>query len=99
MRCKNRCMGDARVRRRAVVTGQVQGVFFRDSTRERARAHGVNGWVCNRSDGAVEAVLEGPAEAVDRILRFLETGPPRAQVQHVEVSEEEPEGLSDFQVR
>jgi acylphosphatase len=92
-------MEDGRVRRRVVVTGQVQGVFFRDSTRERARAHGVSGWVCNRSDGAVEAVLEGAAEAVERVLRFLETGPPRAQVERVDVSEESPEGLSGFQVR
>jgi acylphosphatase len=59
----------------------------------------VAGWVCNRSDGAVEAVLEGPAEAVDRVLRFLEIGPQRAQVETVEVSEEPPEGLSGFQVR
>jgi acylphosphatase len=82
-----------------VVRGRVQGVFFRDSVRERAQAHGVAGWVCNRSDGAVEAVLEGPAEAVDRVLRFLEIGPQRAQVESVEVSEEPPEGLSGFQVR
>ena len=82
-----------------MVHGRVQGVFFRDSARERARAHGVVGWVCNRSDGAVEAVLEGPAEAVERVLRFLETGPPRAQVDRVDVSEESPEGLSGFQVR
>jgi acylphosphatase len=88
-----------RIRRRAVVRGRVQGVFFRDSVRERAQAHGVAGWVCNRSDGAVEAVLEGPAEAVDRVLRFLEIGPQRAQVETVEVSEEPPEGLSGFQVR
>jgi len=74
-------------------------VFFRDSTRERARAHGVAGWVSNRSDGAVEAVLEGPVEAVDRLVRFLETGPPRAEVAKVEVSEEEPEDLSDFRIR
>lgn len=92
-------MEDGRVRRRVVVTGQVQGVFFRDSTRERARAHGVAGWVCNRSDGAVEAVLEGPSESVDRVLRFLETGPPQARVDHVDVSQESPEGLSGFQVR
>ncbi len=91
-------MGE-RIRRRAVVRGRVQGVFFRDSLRERARAHGVAGWVCNRSDGAVEAVLEGPAEAVGRVLRFLETGPPRAEVERVEVHDEEPEGLSDFRVR
>jgi acylphosphatase len=88
-----------RIRRRAVVRGRVQGVFFRDSVRERAQAHGVAGWVCNRSDGAVEAVLEGPPDAVDRVLRFLETGPPRAQVESVDVSEEPPEGLSGFQVR
>jgi acylphosphatase len=92
-------MKDERVRRRAVVRGRVQGVFFRDSTRERARAHGVDGWVCNRGDGAVEAVLEGPPEAVERVLRFLDTGPPRAAVQGVEVREEEPEGLSGFEVR
>jgi acylphosphatase len=92
-------MADDRVRRRVVVQGRVQGVFFRDSTRERARAHGVAGWVRNRSDGAVEAVLEGPTEAVDRLVRFLETGPARAQVEEVEVFEEEPEGLSDFRVR
>ncbi len=92
-------MGEERIRRRAVVHGQVQGVFFRDGTRERARAHGVVGWVCNRGDGAVEAVLEGPEEAVGRVLRFLETGPPRAQVDRVDVSAEEPEGLSGFEVR
>jgi acylphosphatase len=87
------------VRRRVVVHGRVQGVFFRDSARERAHAHGVAGWVQNRSDGTVEAVLEGEPEAVDRVVRFLETGPPRADVERVEVSEETPEGLSGFSVR
>src|SRR5205085_4585546 len=98
-RCQNRPMGEEPIRRRAVVQGRVQGVFFRDSTRERARAQGVAGWVCNRSDGALEAVLEGPAEAVERVLRFLETGPSRAEVSDVEVSEEPVEGLSGFEVR
>jgi acylphosphatase len=92
-------MAAERIRRRAVVHGSVQGVFFRDTTRERARAHGVVGWVRNRSDGAVEAVLEGPADAVERVLRFLETGPPRARVENVQVDEEEPQGLSGFEVR
>jgi acylphosphatase len=87
------------IRRRAIVRGTVQGVFFRDSTRQRANAHGVAGWVCNRSDGAVEAVLEGPPEAVDRVLRFLETGPRHASVDHVDVTEEPPEGLTGFSVR
>ena len=91
-------MGDERIRRRAVVHGHVQGVFFRDSTRERAQADGVAGWVSNRADGAVEAVLEGPAEAVSRVLRFLETGPPRARVERVDVRKEKPEGLSGFDV-
>jgi acylphosphatase len=87
------------VRRRVVVHGRVQGVFFRDSTRERARAHGVAGWVANRPDGAVEAVLEGESEAVDRVVRFLETGPPSAEVKRIETSDEAPEGLSGFSVR
>jgi acylphosphatase len=90
---------DAPIRRRAIVHGRVQGVFFRDSTRERAKAHGVTGWVSNRSDGAVEAVLEGPPDAVQRLLRFLETGPPHATVDHVDISEEPPEGLTGFSVR
>lgn len=87
------------VRRHVVVHGRVQGVFFRDSTRERAQAHGVAGWVANRPDGAVEAVLEGEPDAVDRVVRFLETGPPRADVERIETSEEPPEGLSGFSVR
>ncbi|MBV9005801.1 MAG: acylphosphatase [Solirubrobacterales bacterium] len=87
------------VRRRVIVHGSVQGVFFRDSTRERARAHGVAGWVRNRGDGAVEAVLEGPLDAVDRVARFLETGPRQARVERVEVQDEEPEGLSGFSIR
>jgi acylphosphatase len=86
------------VRRHVVVHGRVQGVFFRDTARERARAHRVAGWVRNRSDGAVEAVFEGAPEAVVLLLRFCETGPPGARVERVEVSEEEPEGLTGFKV-
>jgi acylphosphatase len=92
-------MQEQPIRRRVVVHGRVQGVFFRDSARERARAHGVAGWVTNRPDGAVEAVLEGPQDAVERVLRFLKTGPRHASVDDVEVREEEPEGLSEFRVR
>ena len=92
-------MHDEMTRRRVIVHGRVQGVFFRDSIRDRANAHGVAGWACNRSDGAVEAVLEGPPEAVERVVRFAQTGPPQAQLSDVEVSEEEPEGLSGFKVR
>jgi acylphosphatase len=92
-------MSEQVVRRRVIVHGRVQGVFFRDSMRERARAHGVAGWACNRSDGAVEAVLEGPPDAVERVVRFAQTGPPSAEVTDVEVAEEEAEGLSGFQIR
>jgi acylphosphatase len=92
-------MTDDVVRRRVTAHGRVQGVFFRDSARERAKAHGVAGWIRNRADGAVEAVLEGPREAVERVMRFLETGPPRARVERTEIREEAPEGLSGFEVR
>ena len=91
--------GGDRVRRRAVVHGRVQGVFFRDTARREAESAGVAGWVANRMDGTVEAVLEGPADAVDRVLAFLRRGPRRAEVERVDVAEEEPEGLSGFQVR
>jgi acylphosphatase len=88
------------VRRRVTVYGRVQGVFFRDSLRERAQADGVSGWVRNCPDGSVEAVLEGPAEAVERVVQFARTGPPRAEVESVDVrGEERLEGLSDFEVR
>jgi acylphosphatase len=87
------------VRRRVRVHGRVQGVFFRDSTRERANAHGVAGWARNMPDGSVEAVLEGDPEAVQRVLRFLQSGPRHARVQRVEVDDEEPEGLSGFSIR
>jgi acylphosphatase len=87
------------VRRRVVAHGRVQGVWFRESTRERAEADGVAGWVRNRLDGAVEAVFEGPADAVQRLVRFVETGPARARVERVEVKEESVERLAGFHVR
>lgn len=87
------------IRRRAVVDGRVQGVFYRDSCRREAFAAGVAGWVGNRSDGRVEIVLEGEAEAVERVLAWCRTGPPRAVVTSVEVTEQAPEGLTRFMVR
>jgi acylphosphatase len=91
-------MSDQRIRRRVVVHGRVQGVFFRDSVRERARSREVHGRVSNRPDGTVEAVLEGPPDAVDELVRFCETGPRGARVGRVEVTDEEPEGLDGFEV-
>jgi acylphosphatase len=87
------------VRRRVVVRGHVQGVFFRDSVRRLAERYGVAGWVANRRDGAVEAVLEGEPEAVERLVRFCSEGPRGARVDSVEVTEEEPEGEHGFSVR
>jgi acylphosphatase len=82
-----------------VVSGRVQGVFFRDTTRRRAEAVGVSGWVRNTPEGAVEAVFEGDPEAVEELVAFCRRGPGRAEVYTVEVTEEDPEGLTGFQVR
>jgi acylphosphatase len=82
-----------------LIGGRVQGVFFRDTTRRRAEAAGVAGWVRNTPDGTVEAVFEGEPEAVEEMVEFSRRGPSRAEVATVEVVDEEPEGLSGFEVR
>jgi acylphosphatase len=87
------------IRRRVVVHGHVQGVFFRDSARRLAERHGIGGWIANRWDGAVEAVFEGEPEAVERLVAFCRAGPRGAQVDSVDVTDEEPEGLTGFSVR
>jgi acylphosphatase len=87
------------IRRRVVVHGAVQGVFFRDSTRQRAHQRGVAGWVRNNRDGTVEAVFEGDADAVERLVDYVREGPRGAEVSRVDVIEEEPEGLASFHVR
>jgi acylphosphatase len=86
-------------RRRVVVHGRVQGVFFRGSTVERAREVGVNGWVRNRPDGTVEAVFEGSAEQVAEMVRYCRQGPPWARVERIEEFEEAPEDLGGFGLR
>lgn len=73
---------------RAVVRGRVQGVGFRWSALRAARELGVTGWVRNRPDGAVEALLEGPASAVEQMTGWLQVGPPGARVAGVTVTEE-----------
>ena len=87
------------VARRAVVHGRVQGVFFRDTVRRAAQTRGVAGWASNRPDGTVEVWLEGEADAVDSMLRVLHEGPPRAEIERVDVDEVEPDGLSGFEIR
>jgi acylphosphatase len=86
-------------RTRVVVTGLVQGVWFRDSCRAEARAAGVAGWVRNRGDGAVEAELEGPQAAVERVIAWCHHGPPRARVDGVTVTHLEPTGDTRFHIR
>jgi acylphosphatase len=86
------------IRRRVVAHGRVQGVFFRDTTRRTAESRGVAGWARNREDGAVEAVFEGEPDAVESMVRLAREGPGRAEVERLEVIEEEPEGLSGFRI-
>jgi acylphosphatase len=86
-------------RRRVVVSGRVQGVFFRDTVRRMAESRGVAGWVRNRLDGRVEAVFEGAEQPVAAIVEFCREGPRGADVAAVEVSEEEPESLRGFEIR
>ncbi|UCD90426.1 MAG: acylphosphatase [Desulfobacterales bacterium] len=76
-------------RARAVISGRVQGVFFRLETRQAAQRYGVFGWVKNQMDGTVAAVFEGPKESVDSILEWCKQGPPHARVEHVAVEWED----------
>jgi acylphosphatase len=86
------------IRRRVLVHGHVQGVFFRDTTGRLAVERGVAGWVRNCRDGTVEAVFEGGHDAVEALVRFCEHGPGGASVSRLEVIEEESEGLTGFRV-
>jgi len=86
------------VRRRVIVHGRVQGVFFRDTVRRRAEQLGVAGWVSNRPDGTVEAAFEGPEEDVAVLVELCGRGPDRAEVDRTEVSEEQPKGDQGFRI-
>jgi acylphosphatase len=87
------------VRAHVFVSGDVQGVFFRYETRERARELDLAGWVRNLPDGRVEAVFEGPQDAVDQMVAWCRQGPEQADVRDVDVRDEDPEGLQTFEVR
>jgi acylphosphatase len=84
------------IRRRVVIHGRVQGVFFRSTLVHHAEQEGVAGWAENKADGTVEAVFEGAPDAVDRLLVVAGEGPPAAHVERVDTVEEEPEGLQGF---
>ncbi len=85
-------------RKRVVIHGHVQGVFFRDTMRRRAEARNVAGWVTNRANGTVEAALEGRRGDIEALLGFCKQGPAGADVERVDARDEEPEGLTDFKI-
>jgi len=81
------------------ISGRVQGVWYRDHTKKAAHRQGVKGWVRNLPDERVEAVFEGPEQAVKNMIDWCHRGSPMARVEDVEVTWEEPEGCTDFEVR
>ncbi|MFC7076261.1 acylphosphatase [Haloarcula halophila] len=89
----------SRTRAHVFVSGRVQGVYYRATTRDTAREQGVDGWVKNLDDGRVEAVFEGNEEVVEAMIDFCHEGSKRADVTDVEVTYEDPEGLDGFEVR
>ncbi|WP_265107786.1 acylphosphatase [Halosolutus halophilus] len=88
-----------RTRAHVFVSGKVQGVYYRATTRDTAREHGVDGWVKNLDDGRVEAVFEGPEDAVESMVEFCHEGSPAADVDDVEVEYDEPRGEDGFEIR
>jgi acylphosphatase len=82
-----------------IAKGRVQGVFFRDTVRNAAEREGAAGWVRNNPDGTVEAVFEGDAPAVERLVSVVREGPPGARVQELEVVDEPEQGIEGFRIR
>lgn len=90
----------ATTRMHLIISGRVQGVFFRANTKQNAQKHDVTGWVKNRDDGKVEAVFEGTKEGVNNLLEWCHHGPRLARVTDVEYEEKEPTGEFDsFTIR
>jgi acylphosphatase len=87
------------VARHLQITGRVQGVGFRYSMQHEAARLGVNGWVRNRRDGSVEALVQGSAEAIAAITEWARRGPPGGQVASLTVSEAAPEAATSFELR
>lgn len=81
------------------VSGKVQGVFYRDTTKTEASKRGVNGWVRNLRDGRVEAVFEGPADAVEAMVAWCRVGSPLSRPTFVDRRDEAEEGLKSFEIR
>lgn len=88
------------MQRHYIIHGRVQGVFFRDSTRQKARELGVRGWARNRPEGTVEVMAAGDEPSLDALEEWFQAGgPPAARVEKVDREEVPEEGLEGFQVR
>lgn len=87
------------VSKRAVITGKVQGVFYRAGAKEKAIALGVNGEVWNRADGRVELIAEGEEAQVNALLEWCRLGPPRAEVKELRVADSTVNGFKNFTVK
>ena len=77
-------------RAHVVVSGMVQGVFFRASAREQAAARGLTGWVKNTAEARVEAIFEGEKQLVEAMIEWCKIGPPSSSVEELKVTWEEP---------
>ncbi|WP_117363949.1 acylphosphatase [Natrarchaeobaculum sulfurireducens] len=88
-----------RTRAHVFVSGKVQGVYYRATTRDTASGRGIDGWVKNLTDGRVEAVFEGTEADVEAMVEWCHEGSPAADVDDVEVTDEEPQGLEGFEIR
>lgn len=81
------------IRRHLYISGRVQGVYYRHSTAQQAaQIGGLSGWVRNLPDGRVEALIEGPEQAVEQLIAWCHQGPPLAQVKHIDIQAEPPSG-------
>jgi acylphosphatase len=90
---------DDRIRAHVFVSGRVQGVYYRATTRDTARERGVDGWVKNLDDGRVEAVFEGTEAAVESMIEWCHTGSPKARVDDVSVEYGDPDGIEGFEIK
>ncbi len=88
-----------KVRAHIFVEGRVQGIFFRENTRQKAMELGITGWVKNLPDGRVEAVFEGEKENVEKMLAWAKKGPPLAKVENTEIEWQKPQNeFPDFEI-
>lgn len=92
-------MSRTEICKRVVVTGRVQGVWYRGAMQQEALRLGLSGWVKNLPDGRVEAVVEGPGHLVDELVRWCASGPPAAHVVDVTAHDEPVTGYTGFDVR